>query len=151
MMSMVSNLITGHTNENQDNHLEKKTTEGFRNLPKKNIINKPETSYINSPETPKNINIKNNKYYNTMKQEIRKAKRNIEYINNNRDKSLTKYDKPFKNALIDLFTKNTFMIQQIIKMETISGKNEQDLQNATDDFKKLNNLCENIYGFSNGQ
>ena len=43
------------------------------------------------------------------------------------------------------------MIQQIIKMETISGKNEQDLQNATDDFKKLNNLCENIYGFSNGQ
>ena len=150
MLSMVSNLMMGHTNENQDNHL-KKTTEGFRNLPKQNMINKPETSFINSPETPKNINIKNNKYYNNMKQEIKKAKRNIECINNNKDKSLIKYDKPFETALIDLFTKNTFMIQQIIKMETISGKNEQDLQNATDDFKKLNNLCENIYGFSNRQ
>ena len=148
MLAMVSNLVMWHTNENQDDYLEK-TTEGFQNQPNKNIINKPEARYINSPETPKNNNIKNNIHYNNMKNEIRKSKRNIEHINNNRDKSLIKYDKPFETALIDLFTRNTFMIQQIIKMETISGKNEQDLHKATCDFKKLNNLCENIYGFSN--
>lgn len=144
-MDMISNLFTNNfnvNNKNQDN-----ITEGFRNQPEKKIS---EHTFINSPETPKHSNIKKNRYYISMKNEIKKSQLNIQNINNNKNKSLSKYDKAFKDALIDLFTKNTFMIQQIIKMETLSGKNEEYLQNATEDLKELNNLCENIYGFSSG-
>ena len=141
-MDMISNLFNNNFNvnhKNQDN-----ITEGFRNQPEKKIS---EHTFINL-ETPKHSNIKKNRYYISMKNEIKKSQLNIQNINNNKNKSLSKYDKAFKDALIDLFTKNTFMIQQIIKMETLSGRNEEDLQNATEDLKELNNLCENIYGFS---
>ena len=72
-------------------------------------------------------------------------KQNIEKLKNS--KKPLQHDKEFIKTLTDLFTKNTFMIQQIVKMGELNEMNENDLRKATDTIRELNNLCSLIYGF----
>ena len=114
-------------------------TEGFAN-------NSSDYSFVKSPKTPHRKSlIDKNTFFLNMKQEIHRSKINIEKLKNS--KKPLKHDKEFIKTLTDLFTKNTFMVQQIVKMGELNEMNENDLRKATDTIRELNNLCSLIYGF----
>ncbi len=114
-------------------------TEGFAN-------NSSDYSFVRSPKTPhKKSSIDKNPLFLNMKQEIQRSQINIEKLKNSKKPS--KYDKEFIKTLTNLFNKNTFMLQQIVKMGELNEMNENDLKKATDTIRELNNLCSHIYGF----
>ena len=50
-----------------------------------------------------------------------------------------------KEALIQVFTNNRFMVNQLIKINTVDTNNEYDLKRALENIKQLNIICESIY------
>jgi len=87
--------------------------------------------------------VSNHKYIKAMETELIKTQKNIE--NNKYNKNDKKTIEILKEALIQVFTNNRFMVNQIKKMNTMDTNNEYDLKRALENIKQLNIICENIY------
>ena len=87
--------------------------------------------------------IPNNKYIVAMETELMKTQKNIE--NNNYNKNDKKTIEILKEALVQVFTNDRFMVNQLKKMNTMDTNNEYDLKRALENIKQLNIICESIY------
>tara|TARA_X000001036_G_scaffold370263_1_gene356690 strand:+ start:261 stop:641 length:381 start_codon:yes stop_codon:yes gene_type:complete len=87
--------------------------------------------------------VSNHKYIKAMETELIKTQKNIE--NNNYNKNDKKTIEILKETLIQVFTNNRFMVNQIKKMNTMDTNNEYDLKRALENIKQLNIICETIY------
>ena len=50
-----------------------------------------------------------------------------------------------KEALVQVFTNDRFMVNQLKRMNTMDTNNEYDLKRALENIKQLNIICESIY------
>lgn len=89
------------------------------------------------------VDISKNKYIISMEEELMKTQKYIE--NNKYGKSEKKTIEILKEALIQVFTNNRFMVNQLIKINTVDTNNEYDLKRALENIKQLNIICESIY------
>ena len=78
-----------------------------------------------------------------METELMKTQKNIE--NNKYNKNDKKTIEILKEALIQVFTNDRFMVNQLKKMNTMDTNNEYDLKRALENIKQLNIICETIY------
>lgn len=89
------------------------------------------------------IDISNNKYIIDMEHELIKTQKNIENSKyNNNDKKTIEI---LKETLVQVFTNNRYMVNQLKQMNTITLNNEHDLKRALENIKQLNIICESIY------
>ena len=89
------------------------------------------------------IEISKNKYIIDMEHELIKTQKNIENENyNNTNKKMIEI---LKRTMVQVFTNNKYMINQLKKMDTLEIHNEYGLKRALENIKQLNIICESIY------
>ncbi len=81
-----------------------------------------------------------------VKTHIEIAKRNIEKEIKNPSQTDKKIINLLKETLTETFTNSYYMIQKVIKQNSISNEDRTDIENQKGNLEELNKYCENIYG-----
>lgn len=112
----------------------------FRKVENKTMVDNGMEKHI--VKKHKVSDVSNHKYIIAMETELMKTQKNIE---NNKYKNDKKTIEILKETLIQVFTNDRFMVNQLKKMNTMDTNNEYDLKRALENIKQLNIICETIY------